>query len=160
MTYEEFHNIIINSEPHNWRYNGERHIYLPDIDIQLFGDFNDPDVPDIEDKERFDNYVGTSRYKLYYHSQFITGNNFVSTGDENKHGTIAIPFPFVYADDFKGKTAYCSVLDFHVCYLLSNMFGDFIYDEDYAKVVASANVKTLPYRDGIWFLEEATYAEQ
>ena len=160
MTYKEFHNTVVGSKPDDWRFNGERYIFLPNIDIALDGNFYDGDVPELEYpreeiKRRFGSaggYAGTSRYKLFYRGEFVTGSNLVSVGRSDTPGSNMIPYPFGFTTDFQGEPVRVSQLDYKVCYLLSNLFGGDIGKDEYDKLLESADVHVVPYEDGIWYL--------
>ena len=159
MTYKEFHDTILNSSPSDWRSNGERYIFMPDIDISMEGSFDDRSVPDMdfsheELRERFgEGHISTSKYRLSYRGEFITGSRFVSSGRSGTLGIVAVPFPLGFTDEHQGETVYASRLDHHVCFLLSELFGEPVGKETYDKALERARVKIVPYEDGIWYLE-------
>lgn len=159
MDYRDFHSAIVHSTPDAWRFNGDRYIYLPDINITLTAPADDKTVPDLKDKQkelghRFGHIFGTSQYRLYYSGTYITGERLLTIVPDGHAGMVMIPFPFGFTDDFKDKPVEVSILDHHVCMILSLLGNGCGTKEQYDGLLERGRVVTVPYEDGLWYLKD------
>ena len=148
MTFADFHNTILASDPSDWYSYGTRWTLLSDIDIVIEYNMITESVLEYPSaRSRFASvgdaaYFG--EYRLLYRGQLVTGSRTVNISRS------VIPFPYGFDEDFQRMSMSITELDKHVGWLISQP----ISVENYVDLLKAARVVVKPYYKDTWKLKE------